>query len=94
MTDAVKIAKDAEVPKEKTEEEYRYAQFGKAMPSFWNDFQSDPFFADTWRFSGNTEHVVQMTNNTAYTNDAPADYHFPTGTEQWEPDALIQLGQR
>jgi len=32
-----------------------------------------------------------VTNDTAYTADAPTDYHFPTGTEQWEPDALLQL---
>jgi hypothetical protein len=30
-------------------------------------------------------------NETAYLADSPDDYYFPTGTEQWEPDALIQL---
>jgi hypothetical protein len=28
-------------------------------------------------------------NETAYLDDSPDDYYFPTGTEQWEPDSLI-----
>ena len=52
------------------------------MPDYWHDWKTDPFFANTWRFSGVTNgHIVSMTNDTAYTADAPADYHFPTGTE-------------
>ena len=34
-----------------------------------------------------------MTNDTAYTGDTPTEYHFPTGVEQWEPDALVFLGE-
>merc|ERR1711907_517309 len=33
-----------------------------------------------------------MSNETAYTDDSPSDYYFPTGVEQWEPDALVFLG--
>ena len=62
------------------------------MPEYWHDFvAADPFFSNTWRFSGANGHVVQLTNDTAYTGDAPSDYHFPTGVSQWEPDALLQL---
>ena len=82
-TDAVKIAKKP----------YKYDQFGKGMPDFWNDFQSDPFFANTWRFAGLAGHVVSMTNETAYNDDAPTDYYFPTGGDQWEPDSLVFLGE-
>ena len=38
-------------------------------------------------------HVVQVVNETAYLGDSPSDYYFPTGTEQWEPDALVFLGE-
>jgi len=86
VTDAIKLMDD-------DASEYKYDQFGKGMPAFWNDFQSDPFFADTWRFAGMAGHVVSMTNETAYNADSPADYYFPTGTEQWEPDALVFLGE-
>ena len=55
--------------------------------------QTDPFFANTWRFAGMAGHVISMTNETAYLDDTPTDYYFPTGTEQWEPDALVFLGE-
>merc|ERR1711990_314166 len=71
---------------------YSYGQFGHE-PDFWHDMQSDPFFANTWRFADMPGHVVQVTNETAYLDDSPADYYFPTGTEQWEPDALVFLGE-
>ena len=64
------------------------------MPDYWHDMQTDPFFANTWRFSGPNGHngqTVMITNDTAYTGDAQTDYHFPTGVSQWEPDALLQL---
>lgn len=86
---AVKISSE-----EPDAETYNYGQFGKAMPPFWDDFVArDPFFSNTWRFSGDGGHVVQMTNDTAYTGDSPTEYHFPTGVEQWEPDALVFLGE-
>jgi hypothetical protein len=31
-----------------------------------------------------------MVNETAYEDDTPSDYYFPTGTEQWEPDQFLQ----
>merc|ERR1712188_280644 len=55
--------------------------------------QTDPFFANTWRFAGMAGHVISMSNETAYTDDSPSDYYFPTGVEQWEPDALVFLGE-
>ena len=55
--------------------------------------QTDPFFANTWRFAGLAGHVISMSNETAYTDDSPSDYYFPTGVEQWEPDALVFLGE-
>ena len=67
------------------------------MPDYWHDMQTDPFFSNTWRFSGNGAENGHngnnwiMTNETAYTGDSPTDYHFPTGVSQWEPDALLQL---
>jgi len=36
---------------------YSYNQSGHE-PSYWHDMQSDPFFANTWRFSGEPGHVV------------------------------------
>jgi len=65
------------------------------MPSDWPDMSSDPFFADTWRYSGYPQgHVLSVVNETAYNADSPDDYYFPTGTEQWEPDALVQLDEQ
>jgi len=94
FSDAVRINKDKKAPvKEKTEEEYRYEQFGKGMPKFWDDYHRDAFFADTWRHTGYEGHIVQVANDTAYVEDSPADYHFPTGVSQWEPTdaASVQL---
>jgi hypothetical protein len=71
---------------------YNYRQFGHE-PDFWHDMQSDPFFANTWRFADMPGHAVQVTNETAYLDDSPADYYFPTGVAQWEPDALVFLGE-
>ena len=71
---------------------YNYGKFG-TEPDFWHDMQTDPFFANTWRFAGMAGHVISMSNETAYLDDSPADYYFPTGTEQWEPDALVFLGE-
>ena len=49
---------------------------------------SEEFYADTWTHSDGNHNLA---NETAYTEDSPPDYYFPTGTEQWEPDSLIQL---
>jgi hypothetical protein len=38
----------------------------KGEPAFWNDLVTDPFFANTWRFSGMAGHKVVMTNETDY----------------------------
>jgi len=38
--------------------------------------QTDPFFANTWRFAGMAGHVISMINDTAYMGDAPSDYLF------------------
>jgi len=54
---------------------------GGGEPPFWNDFVSDPFFANTWRFSGMAGHRISMVNETAYLDDAPEDYYFPTNVE-------------
>ena len=89
-SDAIVLNKQGDEKKPEPDA-YKFGQFG-TMPDYWHDWKSDPFFANTWRFSGVTNgHIISMTNDTAYTADAPSDYHFPTGTEQWEPDALIQL---
>ena len=89
-SDAIVLNKNGDEKKPEPDA-YAYRQFG-SMPSYWHDWKSDPFFANTWRFSGvSNGHVLSVTNDTAYTADAPTDYHFPTGTEQWEPDALLQL---
>jgi len=86
---AIKISSE-----EPDAEKYNYGQFGKAMPAFWDDFVArDPFFSNTWRFTGMAGHVISMVNDTAYEGDSPTDYYFPTGTEQWEPDALVFLGE-
>ena len=71
---------------------YNYERFGHE-PDFWHDMTVDPFFANTWRFAGMAGHAVSVVNETAYLDDSPADYYFPTGTEQWEPDSLIFLGE-
>jgi hypothetical protein len=63
---------------------------GGGEPAFWNDMVTDPFFANTWRFAGMAGHRVSMVNETAYEDDTPSDYYFPTGTEQWEPDQFLQ----
>ena len=89
-SDAVTLNKSGDEKKPEVDA-YNYEQFGKAMPDYWHDMNTDPFFSNTWRFSGANGHVVQLTNDTAYTGDAPADYHFPTGVSQWEPDTLLQL---
>lgn len=89
-SDAVTLNKAGDEKKPEVDA-YNYEQFGKAMPDYWHDMNTDPFFSNTWRFSGANGHVVQLTNDTAYTGDAPADYHFPTGVSQWEPDTLLQL---
>ena len=90
-SDAISLNKAGDEKKPEADA-YSYEQFGKAMPEYWHDMQSDPFFVNTWRFSGPNGHngqTVQITNDTAYTEDAPTDYHFPTGVSQWEPDALL-----
>ena len=72
---------------------YAFGQFG-TMPSYWHDWKTDPFFANTWRHTElSLGHAVAMANETAYTADSPDDYYFPTGTEQWEPDALVFIGE-
>ena len=79
--------------KESEPDAYTYGQFG-TMPDYWHDFKSDPFFANTWRHTDlSMGHVISIANETAYLADSPADYYFPTGTEQWEPDALLFLGE-
>ena len=89
-SDAISLDKAGDEKKPEVDA-YNYEQFGKAMPEYWHDMNTDPFFSNTWRFSGANGHVVQLTNDTAYTGDAPADYHFPTEVTQWEPDSLLQL---
>ena len=72
---------------------YSYGQFG-TLPDFWHDMNTDPFFSNTWRHVDlSYGHVISVANETAYLGDSPADYYFPTGTEQWEPDALLFLGE-
>ena len=72
---------------------YAFGQFG-TMPSYWHDWKTDPFFANTWRHTDlSLGHVISIANETAYLADSPDDYYFPTGTEQWEPDALLFLGE-
>ena len=95
-TDAISLNKAGDEKKPEVDA-YNFEQFGKAMPDYWHDMQTDPFFSNTWRFSGNGAENGHngnnwiLTNDTAYTGDSPADYHFPTGVSQWEPDALLQL---
>ena len=82
------------IQKAEKKEGFQFGQYG-TLPSYWHDMSSDPFFADTWRFSGYPAgHIVSAVNETAYNADSPADYYFPTGTEQWEPDALVQLDEQ
>ena len=60
---------------------YDFRQFGHE-PDFWHDMQTDPFFANTWRFTGfPLGHAISVANETAYLDDSPTDYYFPTGTE-------------
>ena len=58
------------------------------LPDYWHDMQTDPFYSNTWRFTGLSHgHSVSMVNETAYVDeDTPFDYYFPY-QEQWEPDA-------
>ena len=90
-SEAISLGKSGDEKKPEPDP-YNYEQFGKAMPDYWHDMQSDPFFVNTWRFSGPNGHngqTVMITNTTAYVDDTPSDYHFPTGVSQWEPDALL-----
>ena len=59
--------------------------FGTHLPVYWHEMVADEHYANTWKLSDND----RATNETAYMNDSPSDYYFPTGVVQWEPDALI-----
>ena len=45
----------------------------RGMPDFWNEMVTDPFFANTWRFTDMSHgHVVSLVNETAYVDqDTP-----------------------
>jgi len=66
----------------------------KELPDFWHSMVTDPYYANTWRFTGFSRgHAISMVNETAYVDeDTPRDYWFDAASdngdvEQWEPDA-------
>jgi hypothetical protein len=85
FSDAIELRKTEPIKPEPNADSYNYGQFGKSMPTFWDDFVGrDPFFSNTWRHTEYEGHIVQVANSTAYVDDTNADYHFPTGLDQWE----------
>ena len=57
----------------------------KEEPSFWNDMITNPYYADTWRYTDLSRgHVRSLVNETAYvdedTSKEYSDYWFDVGS--------------